>query len=781
MIQVSIADRLLAIPANLVDLPDEQAIIGFVCQSLLEIPGITAVSHSPASDTAPPGQTDPLTVAMPLQAGKINRGKILLTVSDSEAFAPYQNALAGFCSMAAVVLEGRAACNLREEYRLRLKQMVQERLRRFQRQIAEKERIEESLRTVSQIWRSTFDSMLDPVAYLDLNGRIEQYNRAFADFCGRNIKTLKGCACYDLIHHTPDHIENCPFVRLRQSGTRETMELVSGEKTLFVVADPVFAPDGKIVGVVHIIRDITDRKHAEEALAKSNERYRLVAETAHDFILTTDLDYNVTYANKAVEGLMGGASPVGLKLNDFTPPETRKTGQAMMDQRRAGITDVFSFEWALSDLSGRSYIFDIRSQLLTENGNPSGVLFVARDITERKEAEEERRKLEKQLFEAQKMEAVGTLAGGIAHDFNNILATIIGYAELARDTREDNRREEQIDRLLLAAGRAKDLITQILTFSRRAEHLQKPIDLKSIVKEEIKLLRATMPATIEIRQQIHDGAFTVNADITQMHQVILNIITNAAHALGEKGGTIDVRLARTNLPAGSAAEELRLQPGPYIQLSIADTGPGIDPDILSRIFEPFFTTKGVGEGTGLGLSVVYGIVKNHQGAVKVESHPGAGASFHIYLPAMEDAPPVRKDSSATGLPGGTETILFVDDEKDLAELARNYLTRLGYQITLCMDSLEALNVFQKTPRGFDLVITDMNMPRLSGSDLARQILHLRPGQPVILCTGYSSYMNAEKAAEMGIKSFLFKPVSRRDMAMAIRKALDDIKKTAPNQ
>ncbi len=1028
MVQKYVDRHLLSMSRTMVDLPDEQAIFGFVRRNLLKIPGVAAVRYNSIEATETQAQPDIGTITMPLTAGEITRGELRLTVSEEDAFAPYRNDLSSFCSLLAVTLEERAGRRQKEEYRRHLKQMVQERIRRFQTQIEEKEQIEEALRrnrrllndtqaisktgsweydvatrkmiwseetyriydlpftadpgkairchtyyspsdqqrlslafqeareqgksfdlelpfttgpgdkkwvrttgqariqdgrvasvfgnvaditeqmqaemelkTASQKWRSTFDSMLDPVAYLDLDGRVEQCNRAFADFCGQDITAMKGRKCYELIHHVHDHVASCPLVRLRHSGKRETMELMAGDRALFVVADPVFAPDGRVIGVVHIIRNITERKRAEEALRESDEKYRLVTETAHDFIITTDMETRITFVNRAVYDFLQGLDPIGLKIGDFIPPAGQARHREMMALRSAGIRDIFSFEWEILDPDGRLHTLDVHSQIIMENSKPSGILFVARDVTGRKkaeedirtlneryelaagsagigiwdrdlltnqivwdsrmyalygispeqftrtpeawralihpedklrvdetlrrmilsekdydtefriirpdgrirhikaygrvqrnengravrligvnyditwrkEAEEERRKLEKQLFEAQKMEAVGTLAGGIAHDFNNILAAIIGYAELARDTREDDRREEQIHRLLLAAGRAKDLINQILTFSRRTENAQKLLDMKIIVKEEIKLLRATMPAAIDIRQRIPNIPFIVNADITQMHQVIMNIITNAAHALGEKGGTIEVTIDRVNIAADPPAEEFHLPPGPYVKLSIADTGPGIQPEIINRIFEPFFTTKGIGEGTGLGLSVVYGIVKNHQGAVHVASTPGTGAEFHIYLPAVEEAKPVREESSRDILPRGKEKILFVDDEKDLAELARIRLTRLGYQVTICRDSLEALNLFQNDPDHFDLIITDMNMPQLSGSDLAQRIFNLRPDQPVILCTGYSSYINAEKAAQMGIKSFLFKPVSKRDLAWAIRNALDN--------
>ncbi len=639
--------------------------------------------------------------------------------------------------------------------------------------ITERKKAEMEVYAASQLWRSTFDAMLDPVAYLATDGRIEKCNHAFADYLGLDIKTIKGRKCHELIHNSSTHIEGCPLVRALQSKARETMELETDKGILFVAADPVCDEGGQLIGFVHIMRDITQQKRAQQALEESKKRYQLVAETAYDFIMTTDLDYQITFANKAVYDLLQGIDPLGLMINDFTPPAYRPSQENMMARRRQGASDVFSFEWEIANASGRSYLLDVRSQLLTTDGNPAGVLFVARDITERKQAEEERIELEKQLFDAQKMEAVGTLAGGIAHDFNNILAAIMGYGDLLRNEQDQRMRRENLERLLMAAERARDLVSQILAFSRRVEHNKKPIDLKLIIKEEIKLLRATMPRSIEIRQNIANKAFTVFADMTQMHQVVMNLCTNAACAMGEKGGILNISLSKEIFETASSAKEYHLKPGAYVKLSVSDTGPGIDADIVSRIFEPFFTTKKVGEGTGLGLSVVYGIVKNHDGAVRVESLPGAGATFHIYIPFLENETGRIDIRPEEGIARGKERILFVDDEPDLIKLAETLLSRLGYQVTALSESREALTLFQAHPDDFDLIITDMTMPHLSGSDLALEVIKLRPGKPIILCTGYSSYIDAEKAARMGIKSFLLKPVSTKDLAAAVRKTLDE--------
>ncbi len=760
--------------------------------------------------------------------------------------------------------------------------------------------------------------------------------------------------------------------------------------------------------------EISERKMAEAALRESEEKYRKLSETANDMIITTNLEGIITYANPAAIGLAEGARLDGRAMKDFIPPELVPMHAEMMDARRQGFSESLSYEWRLRSLDkSTTRIVDVRSSLLTDNGKPAGILFIARDVTERKHAEEaiqrtfslleatlestadgilvvdregcvtrfnrkflslwqipeslavsgtderlvafvcdqlkdpedfvqnirqrysdpekesfdilefkdgrilerysqphrtgekivgrvwsfrditERRAaedkyrniftnaidgisqatidgryidvnpafarmfgydtpaemitsikdiarqtyvrperrleylqclqengyinnfeveryrkdgsriwvsytsravkdakgnilylegiskditamklLEKQLFEAQKMEALGTLAGGIAHDFNNILGAIIGYAELAAEEGEEEPRKAMIDEVLNASDRARNLIRQILAFSRHSESEKKPLDLKIITREVLKLLGSTIPATIEIRKHITTKICPVYADPTQMHQVLLNLCTNGMQAMGEKGGILDVSLSQMEITSGDAYEMPDLRPGPYIKLMVSDTGHGIDPDIIKRIFDPFFTTKRVGEGTGLGLSVVYGIIKNHAGTVTVASRPGEGSTFNIYLPSAENTEPVVRVQSAESIQKGHERILFVDDEKTLVDLGDRILTPLGYQVTPMTNSVEALALFLTAPENFDLIITDMTMPHITGSDLAREALAARPDMPVILCTGFNEYMTEEKAEQFGIKALVLKPLSRQELTKVIRTVLD---------
>jgi nitrogen-specific signal transduction histidine kinase len=408
----------------------------------------------------------------------------------------------------------------------------------------------------------------------------------------------------------------------------------------------------------------------------------------------------------------------------------------------------------------------VTSPVLDESGKIINYISIRRDVTV--EA-----MLEKELRQAQKMESIGTLAGGIAHDFNNILAAIMGYTEMAR-TRiaEDDPLRRNLDQVFKAGLRAKDLVRQILTFSRQAEQERKPLQICTIVNEALKLLRSSLPSTIEIKfkNDLGPAGGIVMADPTQIHQVLLNLCTNAAHAMRAKGGTLSVELSEIE-DASLLTGQPDLMLGTYVCLRVSDTGHGMETSTMERIFDPYFTTKGLGEGTGLGLSVVQGIVKSHGGTINVKSTQGKGTCFCVLLPAIEQetAPEVEQ---APPLLLGKERILFVDDEQALADLGKEILETLGYNVTIKTRSREALEAFRADPNAFDLVITDMTMPELTGRDLARELMAIRSSIPVILCTGFSDQINAEQAENNGICGFLMKPYAISAIARTIREALE---------
>jgi len=385
--------------------------------------------------------------------------------------------------------------------------------------------------------------------------------------------------------------------------------------------------------------------------------------------------------------------------------------------------------------------------------------------------QEERKRAEGRLFQVQKTEAIGVLAGGIAHDFNNILTAILGYTQLAMDQlSRESPIYADLEDVYRGGERARRLVSQILTFSRQKEGEVAPIQMTPIIKEALKLLRATLPATIEIRQQIAPELGNIMADSTQIHQIIMNLCTNAGHAMREEGGILEVALSKVILGDASARQHPNLQPGEYIKLSVSDTGYGIEPDVLDKIFDPYFTTKRRGEGTGLGLAVVHGIVEAYGGAISVYSEPKKGTIFHVYFPTIQEE--IQSvEEKAERIHGGAERILFVDDEIPIAELGKRTLEQLGYRVETRTNPIEALALFRGDPNRFDLVITDMTMPRMTGEEIAQKVMEIRTDMPVILCTGFSEKMTREKAMESGIKAFLMKPLIREELASAVRKAL----------
>jgi len=401
-----------------------------------------------------------------------------------------------------------------------------------------------------------------------------------------------------------------------------------------------------------------------------------------------------------------------------------------------------------------------------QNGSGDIVSFVSvnRDVTQEKV-------LEAQLQQSDRLQSIGTLAGGIAHDFNNILSAIIGYTELTIDYLENGSLPyNNLQEVLEAGERAKGLINQILTFSRQSEQDFKPLQLKLIVKEALKLIRATLPSTIEIHQDLQSDA-AILGDQTKIHQVLMNLCTNAGHALQEKGGVLSVSLSEAEIDSSFTVKHFDIKSGSYIKLSVSDNGCGMSASLMEHIFDPFFTTKEKGKGTGMGLSVVHGIVKSHNGTIHAYSEPGEGSVFTVYLPIIEKQLE-KKIKAERPIPTGTEHILFVDDEESLIDMGKQLLVSLGYTVTSRINSIEAFELFKAKPDVFDLVITDLTMPNMTGDELAEQLFAIRSDIPVILCTGFSTRITEEKAKNMGIKAFILKPLIRKDIAETIRKVLD---------
>jgi PAS domain S-box-containing protein len=510
--------------------------------------------------------------------------------------------------------------------------------------------------------------------------------------------------------------------------------------------------------------DITERKLAEEALITANAQWQQTFDSVPDMVLLLGMNHRILRANRSVLDRFGlyweqisGRFCYEIVHGTTAPPKDCPYGRIIKSGKEE------RSEFSDNRLGGQ---FEVRTAPVTDKGGiVSGCVHVVRDITEH-------RKLEEQLLQAQKMDAIGNLAGGIAHDFNNILAPIIGYSEIALAvTDPDNPVREDIRQILSAANRAKDLTMQILTFSRRTTYEPRPIKIQTILKEALKLLRSTIPSTIVIEENIGMDCLAIMADPTHIHQIVMNLCTNAYQAMLSTGGSLCVSLENVELEPGHG----ELEPGPYILLEVKDTGPGIPKQIVNRIFEPYFTTKDKGGGTGLGLSVVHGIVKRCKGDITVHSEPGNGTVFKIQLPVIVSETiqePAGKINAP--LPSGNERILLVDDEKIILDIMEKMLRHLGYRVSVFTGSEQALTAFNGAPDHYDLIISDMTMPGMTGDRLAENVFKARPDMPIILCTGYSPLISEEKARRMGVRGLLSKPVQIDTLAFSVRNALDNM-------
>ncbi len=511
--------------------------------------------------------------------------------------------------------------------------------------------------------------------------------------------------------------------------------------------------------------EVAERKRIEQALRKSEERYRDVVENANDAIVITQ-GPDIKFHNRRTEEFLGYSAGEldGIPFTDLIHPEDREMLIERQVRRLRGEDIPSTYPFRVMNKVGETLWVETNAVSISWEEKPAVLSFI-RDISEQEQ-------LRSMLQQAQKMEAIGTLAGGVAHDFNNILGIIVGNAELAmQDVPDWNPAYRNLDEVRKACLRAKEMVRQILAFSRQTEALLKPVQIRGFVEESLRLLRSSIPTTIEIRENFTNRRDTILADPTQLNQILLNLASNAAHAMRETGGVMEVGLRDVRLGEQARGQYQDLTPGDYLVLTVRDTGHGIEPDILDRIFDPYFTTKEHGQGTGMGLSVVHGIAKSHKGASRVESRPGEGATFEVYLPLVEgDSEPDSEETSA--LPSGTERVLFVDDEEALADVGERMFMRLGYEVTVRTSSVEALADFRAEPGRFDLVVTDMTMPEMTGVELSRELLRIRPDLPIILCTGFSEMITEEGALEQGIRAFVMKPLAVRDIAETARRVLD---------
>jgi len=536
------------------------------------------------------------------------------------------------------------------------------------------------------------------------------------------------------------------------------------------------------LAVVCRAHNITSRRRVEQSLRESRQRFDDFFSDSPIGAATYGAHREISDVNAACLKMFGVPDHEEFSKfnpfdNPFVPEAARQALSTGGDARYEAVVDfddVMRDGLLVTSRTGKAH-FDImiKSLGLDHEFNAKGHLVHIQDITQRRMAEAALRERERQLRQAQKMEAIGTLAGGIAHDFNNILTPILGYAELAIDRCEqDVEMRDFMDEILNSSCRAKELVSQILIFSRQTESSTEPIRITSIVKEVMKQQRTSIPDSIEVTVGIKTDRDLVLANPTQIHQILTNLCSNAVHVMREAGGMLDVRMSSFVLGYRHRREFPQLEHGRYLRLSVRDTGTGMDQATAERVFDPFFTTKASGEGTGMGLAVTHGIVTSLGGGISLETELGKGTVFHVVLPTIEETPEKLTETTAP-LPSGTERILFVDDEPVITRLAARMLESLGYDPSVAGDGVKALEMFEQNPDRFDLVITDQVMPEMTGSELVDRLLAMRPNLPIILCTGFSDKMSAEQAMAAGVREYVMKPIARRDLAEAIRRALDN--------
>ncbi len=509
-------------------------------------------------------------------------------------------------------------------------------------------------------------------------------------------------------------------------------------------------------------------RHESEAMLAA------MIETTDDLIAAVEADGRILVANGAFRNLFNQLYGTDLSTHDsvlaYLPKERKKFWQEIFQETLALGRRRFDQQYFFNDTR-----YDIEwstSRIRSKSGDAIGVALFGRDITHRRIAEETLRERDAQLHHAQKMETVGTLAGGVAHEFNNALSLVLGNIELAAmDINSEHPVRPYIEDAKAGILRAKKVVRQLLDFSRKSDGQRQKVDLRVIVANALSLLRASIPTHIEFHQLINPCP-PVMADPAHLHQIIINLCTNGAEAMDADGGVLTVTLEPTHLKPGKNPEGITLKPGAYAKLTVTDSGQGIDDSIIARIYEPFFTTKGPRRGTGLGLAVVHGIVKSHAGGIVVRSDPGRGATFEVYLPTVAPTADEQIPVPDTATLTGSERILFVDDEPKFVLITQRQLEHLGYNVTIFTSPVSALERFQASPDDFDLVISDVAMPKMTGEKLINQIRLVRPNMPAILCTGYSNKVDRKKASLMGCE-YALKPVERNHLAHLVRKALDN--------
>jgi PAS domain S-box-containing protein len=656
------------------------------------------------------------------------------------------------------------------------------------RDVTDKKRTEEVLRASEERLKIISENMSDTVWLMDMNFKttyvspsvtrklgytFEEYQELTLEknFSPASMKivsqvleeelTTERLAQKDLKIERTLELEIC-----RKDGSRFWNEI-----TMTLIRDL----DGNPIGFVGVGRDITERKRVVEELRESEEKYRLLVQHAPAGIYEYDIEKaRFISVNEVMCEYTGYTREEFMALDPFEllAEESKKQFLQLIEEVFSGNQNPEPVEYKIKGKNNREFWVFVNARFFFENGKPKRATAVAHDITALRRAEEEKKQLEAKLRRAQKLESIGTLAGGIAHDFNNILSSVIGFTELSLDEVENETvLKENLQEVYAAGIRAKDLVRQILTFARQSDEELKPIHIDTIAKEVIKFIRSSIPTTIEIEHHIESHS-PIMGNSTQVHQILMNLCTNAAYAMQDRGGILELTLKDVVIDGASTPNNSGLKPGSYIEIKVSDTGTGIPAEIIDSIFTPYFTTKPPGEGTGMGLSMVHGIVESYAGRITVESEMEKGSIFKIYLPICKQKAKNHQYESRES-PSGNERILYIDDEIPIVKMGGQFLERLGYSVTTRTSSVEALELFRSKLNDFDLVITDRTMPNITGDKLAIELMKIRPDIPIILCTGYG--IQTPDVSNIGIKAIAYKPIVMTDLAKTVRDVLDAAK------
>ena len=645
-----------------------------------------------------------------------------------------------------------------------------------------------ALQESEEHFRAIFEKAGDSIMLIDTEtGRFYEYNELAHRTLGYNREEFSRLKIIDIEYL--NYGERDDSVRLTDAHIPDSFETQMVSKNKKILDVLVSAKDiviRKRPFRVLIVRDITEQKRIDQEIIALNSRMRAVLDSATQVaIIATDMDGLITVFNRGAELLLNydKTDVISRKTLTLLHLETELKAQQQRIATERGLkcslfdsltervkrVGVETGRWTYVSSKGEQIPVQLTITGIRDNiGELQGYLCMASDLRERISEEEKRSALEAQLQQSQKMETIGTLAGGIAHDLNNLLTPIVGYTEMVmQDIDEKSSDFRRLSHVIKGAIRARELVKQILTFSHQVKHQTKAIKPKSIISEVTKLLTASLPPSVILKANYDAPDVVVQADATQIHQVLMNLCTNAAHAMGKEGGNLNINLSSQEVTSEDAY--LKLEPGKYVVIQVADTGCGMSEDTLKRIFEPFFTTKDVGEGTGLGLSVAHGIIKSHNGQIHAYSELGVGTTFTIYLPEVEDK--VTEIGKPSDIKQGSARVLYVDDEPEIAEMACEMLKRQGYTLTMAVGSVEGLKTFESAPESFDIVISDQTMPEMTGTEMAEKIHAQRSDIPIVLVTGLGSIMAGEALERIGIVDVVTKPVVASDLSEAITKAL----------